>query len=222
MTKLLIRQKALELRKSGESYSRIKSVLGVSKSTLTRWLSNFPLTKEQIDNFRGKSEVRIQKYKQTMQTKREARFSQIYTDEKARLLPITRRELYVLGLFLYWGEGKKVDNYTVSLNNTDPEMIKFFLYWLIHGLGISKKLIKVSLQLYQDMNITQSLDFWSKTIGISIKQFTKPYIKKSKRLDIDQKGFGHGTCGLYVYSAELKYKVNAGIKVLKDYYLQAV
>ena len=35
----------------------------------------------------------------------------------------------------------------------------------------------------------------------------KPYIKKTNRSDIDQKGFGHGTCALFVHNTVLKENV---------------
>lgn len=222
MTRLLLKRSALKLRRLGKSYSQIKCELGVSKSTLSEWLRTFPLSKEQIDSLRGKSEIRIEKYRQTMRKKREARFDKWYKQEQSWLLPVTKKEHYLLGLFLYWGEGQKASRYTVGLNNTDPSMILFFLYWLEHALNINRDIIRVNVHLYEDMDIEESLNFWSKTLNISRKQFTRPYIKKSKRIDLDQKGYGHGTCGLYVYDARLKERVIAGIEVLKDYYLQNI
>ena len=41
-------EKALALRKQEISYSQIKKILGVSKSTLSDWLHKFPLSEEKI------------------------------------------------------------------------------------------------------------------------------------------------------------------------------
>ena len=62
---------ALELRKQGKSYSQIKQELALSKSTLSRWLKKYPLSKERILELRGRSPVRIEKYRNTMIRKRE-------------------------------------------------------------------------------------------------------------------------------------------------------
>lgn len=48
MTKILEKQKAINLRKKGYSYSQIKEELGTSKSTLSAWLCDMPLSKERI------------------------------------------------------------------------------------------------------------------------------------------------------------------------------
>jgi hypothetical protein len=112
------------------------------------------------------------------------------------------------------GEGVKGDNSTVSLNNTDPKVVKLFLYWLMRCLKVKKQKIRVSVHLYQDMNVSWYLAYWSKYLSIPRNQFIKPYIKISKRTDLDQKGYGKGTCGLYIYDRKLKLKVMAGISAI--------
>ena len=45
------------------------------------------------------------------------------------------------------------------------------------------------------MDIKKSVAFWSKELKIPIKQFRKPYIKKTNLKSITYKnGFGKGTC----------------------------
>ena len=50
------RAEALILRKQELSYSEIKKRLNVSKSTLSLWLRNYPLSKEKINELRGNNE----------------------------------------------------------------------------------------------------------------------------------------------------------------------
>lgn len=215
-------QRALDLRKLGKSYSQIKKELNVSKSTLSVWLRKFPLSKEQIDKLRGKSEVRIEKYRQTMQRKREARLIQYYTEEKKKWLPLTRREVFIAGLFLYWGEGSKAVRHIVSINNTDPSVLKFALYWMRTALQIPKEKIQVYLHLYDDMDIVTEIDFWSKELDMPKKLFAKPYIKKSKRADLTQKGFGHGTCGVRANNTVIKERILMAIKAIADCYEEKI
>lgn len=49
MVKLSEKIKALSLRKEGRSYSQIRSVVKVSKGTLSRWLENYPLSKNALE-----------------------------------------------------------------------------------------------------------------------------------------------------------------------------
>lgn len=219
MAKVKERQKALELRlKRKMSYSQIKEILGVSKSTLSYWLRDYPLSKERIRELRGRSETRIEKFRETMKRKREKRLRKFYTGEKRKWLPLSKKELFIAGLFLYWGEGAKATYHMVGLNNSDPKVVKFTLYWLTRALKIPKEKIKVYLHLYKDMDIEVEKQFWSKQINIPLSRFIKPYIKKSRKADIDHKGFGHGTCGLYVYDTPLKERILMAIEAIADYY----
>lgn len=219
MAKVKERQEALELRlKKKMSYSQIKKTLGVSKSTLSYWLRDYPLSKERINELRGRSERRIEKFRKTMRAKRERRLNGFYREEKRKWLPLSKRELFIAGLFLYWGEGGKTGRHTISLNNTDPQVMKFTLHWLIEALEIPREKIRVYLHLYSDMDVGKEMGFWSKELKIPLSRFVKPYIKKSKKADIDHKGFGHGTCGLLVCDTRLKERILMNIKAIADYY----
>lgn len=222
MARFKERRQAFQLRKQGKSYSQIKKELGLSKSTLSLWLRNYPLSKEQIDALRGKSPQRIEKYRQTMQRKREKRLSIFYKEEKKKWLPLSSKELFIAGLFLYWGEGNKVQRSTVSINNTDPSVIKFALYWMIKGLSVPRENITVFLHLYNDMDIEKEINYWSEELKMDKNRFTKPYIKKSRRTDLDQKGYGHGTCGIRVNKTEYKERILMAIKAIGEHYGEKV
>jgi len=79
-------------------------------------------------------------------------------------------------------------------------VLKFALYWLIYALEIPKAKIEVFLHLYNDMDVKKEMGYWSKELKMPLKQFAKPYIKKSFREKLTHKGFGHGTCGLRISS----------------------
>lgn len=95
------RQKALELRLQGKSYSQIKNELGISKSTLSDWLHNYPLSREQLRLLRDYNQVRIEKYRQTMQLRRESRLSNIYDLQRQELLPLYK-EMNMREKVKYW------------------------------------------------------------------------------------------------------------------------
>jgi transposase len=48
MTKLLVKRKVVELRKQGKSYSDILKIIKVSKSSLSLWLKDVPLTNKNL------------------------------------------------------------------------------------------------------------------------------------------------------------------------------
>lgn len=211
------RERALALRKQRKSYSQIKSELGVPKSTLSYWLRDYPLSRDEINNLRGKSEARIEKFKNTMRQKRQVRLDTIYEMEKKQILPLSNKDMLIAGLALYWGEGSKADWYKVALANTDPQVLKFFIFWLTKIMLVKKNLLRVYLHLYKDMDINNELNFWSKTLIIPLSQFTKPYIKMAKSTRINHKGgFGHGTCTIMYNNVELKQKIMMQLKLLME------
>lgn len=217
MSNLILREQAIRLRKQNKSYSQIKKELGVSKSTLSTWLNQYPLPQWIISKLRDRNEVRIEKYRQTMAKKREDRLNSIYQQEKLKIQKISNREIMFAGLALYWGEGTKVGSSKVAVSNTDPQVLKFFILWLNLIHKINKKNLKTTLHLYNDMNIEKETTYWSKILGIPTKKFNKPYIKTTNSNRINHKGsFGHGTCIIAYYSVELKQKIMMQIKLLTE------
>lgn len=222
MTRVLDQQKAIELRKRGLTYSEIKEELTINKSTLSRWLANLPLTETQLSILETTKKkhkyLAVEKIRLTKQKKRELRLKLVYENEKKYWASLSPREIKLAGLFLYWGEGSKSLKTQLSLNNTDPKVLKFTLFWMRNALGIPKERIKVWLHLYSDMNPDEEIAFWSKTLNMPLSQFIKPYIKRSKLEDLDHKGFGHGTCGLAVSNVRLKESVIMAITAIADSY----
>lgn len=210
------REIAIKMRLAGESYSIIKSKLGVSKSSLSFWLRDYPLAPERLREIRDRSPRRIESFRNTMRLKREARLNIIYQKVKNDLSFINDKILLLAGFFLYWAEGTKTNNGTVSFANTDPSMIKFFISWM-NMLGVRTSDLKVRLHLYSDMSVRKYVTYWSKELGIPLQNFKKPYIKKSRLEDIMYKGgHGHGTCNVQLGNKPLYDYILMGIKCLRE------
>ena len=60
------------------SYSQIKEKLKISKSTLSGWLHDMPLSEKKIRELQADSPIRIEKYRNTMQAKKDARLNEVY------------------------------------------------------------------------------------------------------------------------------------------------
>lgn len=179
MTRLMDKEKAMRLRKRGKSYSQIAKNIQVSKGTLSSWLKNLPLTKDRMKMLRDWNPQRIERYRATRQRKKKERLEKLYSKEKSGLLPLSARDILIAGLFLYLGEGTKTTVAQLSLSNTNPAVIKFFIKWLIKTLKVPHEKIKIRLQLYRDMDVNEEINFWSKKLLISKNQFRNPYIKKT-------------------------------------------
>lgn len=216
MARIRDRQRALDLRKEGKSYSQIKSTIGVSKSTLSYWLRGFPLPEARIRELRDWNEQRIEHYRQTRLKTKENRLNKVYSEQKKTIFPLSKRDLLIAGLFLYWGEGSKTRTSELQVANTDPAVPKFFIYWATKFLNLDRSKIRVHLHLYSDMNVKKEKKFWSVALDIPQTQFTKPYIKKNSSKMINRGTFGHGTCAIKVANARVSEEVIMGLKAIRD------
>jgi len=215
MARIKDKSKAIELRKKGMSYSQIKAELGISKSTLSDWLCDMPLSEERIKELGSLNPMRIERYRNTMKNKRESRWGEVYKKVAKNIGKLSRRELYIAGLFLYWGEGGKTERFSLSFSNTDPDMMVFMVKWLRDGLGIKKEDMHIKMHLYKDMNINKFENFWAKKLNLSRKMFEKPYIKDSKLADLSYKnGFGKGTCNIRVFNRDKTEYIMQGLKYI--------
>lgn len=216
MARIQERGQAIQLRLQGKSYSEIKEALGISKSTLHYWLREYPLSDKQIRALRDWNPRRIENFRKTMQGKRIARQEAAYQRVKKDIGRLSKKNLFIAGFFLYWGEGFKTENAEVGFANTDPAMVICFIRWL-QMLDVPKEKLRIRLHLYSDMDIEKYQNFWSRILGISMTQFQKPYIKESKRETIKYKGrFGYGTCNVRYYGRDIADYVLMGVKRISE------
>ena len=143
MRRSIEKEKARNLRIQGHSYSMIKTELGISKSTLSGWLKDLPLSDKRISELQSNSEIRIEKNRITKQNKKDARRKLVY-EKVAYDIENSKDPEFVAGFYLYWGEGTKTAEYTVALTNTDPAIIKCFVTWL-RKFGITSENLKIKL-----------------------------------------------------------------------------
>ena len=220
--KVQLRQQAIDFRVKDElSYGAISKKLKVSKSTLSYWLRDFPLTEEKILELRRKNwqatEASRERFRLTMRRRREKKALEIYHQQKIYFVNLPTVALRVAGLMLYLGEGDKKNQSRIGLANTDPWIIQFFLEWLVKFMGVNKTEIRAALHLYENMDIVKEQKFWQDELGLPDSQFYKTQIRSLKTGSFSySESFRHGTCSLFVLGAERKTKLLMAIKAFLD------
>lgn len=222
MAKRELKAQAINMRMQGMSYSQIKGELGVSKGTLSAWLQDYPLSRERINELRGWSERRIEKYRETKARKKRARLAAVYERASKEIGTLSEREVFIAGLFLYWGEGSKTQDTLTAISNTDPAVLVFFIQW-IELLGVSRDSLKVCVHLYLDMDVETELEYWSQVLNVPRTAFRKPYIKTSSRsgLTYTQK-FVHGTCNILYGSRDISEYVHACLENIRHTFARSL
>jgi transcriptional regulator with XRE-family HTH domain len=208
------KNEAIKLRRAGKSYSQIKETLGVSKSTLSGWLSNMPLSKQRLNELQRNQQV-IEKIRSAKLKTRNTRLTQVRNTVLEQITPLSKREFLIAGFFLYWAEGGKTKTYTATLSNTDPRMIRAFIKWL-KLLEVSLDKMYIRLHLYADMNEVKEIDYWSKELKVAKDHFRKSYIKKSKLSDLTYISRGHGTCNIIMPGRDIAEFIIEGQAAIAD------
>lgn len=198
MKSLSIHQKAIYYRKKGYSYNMISQKLGLAKSTLSDWLKEIPFTpnKEVIARI-GKARVKSAKFKNKQKLEN---IKEMRALAKKELKKLSKRDLWLLGIGLYWGEGAKSCE-GIELMNSDPEIIKIIIKWFKEICGLSIENFAATIHGYPDTNIKKSTDYWSKITNIPKNQFKKSQIdKRTNKLMIKRDKLPHGTLRLRIKS----------------------
>lgn len=221
-----LKDQAIRLRlEQNLGYASIAKLISVSKSTLSNWLKNYPLTDERIKELRRlnlkNNDVRIETFRNRMRLKREIKFREVYERQKLAFREISRQSRFISGLVLYLAEGSKKDDYHISIANTDPAVIRFFMKWADEFLNIDRKSFRIQLHLYLTMDIGREERFWQNTLEIGKNQFYKHQIRRTQKGSFTyRESFRHGTCQVYFSSSEKKRELMAAIKAFVDSFLK--
>lgn len=112
--------------------------------------------------------------------------------------------LYGMGLGIYWGEGTKANKNSVRVGNTDVYLIQTFLEFLIKIYSIDQSKLRFSLQLFDDIDPDEALEYWISNLGYVSNQFSKPHITKSIRKGTYGKRSKYGVLTLHFHNTKLR------------------
>ncbi len=226
------KQTAIRLRLTGRSYSEIRGLLGrISKSTLSLWLKDIVLSDAASSALKRRTWERSlagllkRNKKQTILALR--RKSDIQTEAKNQIGDISKEKLLLVGAALYWAEGYKrakrrngleVTNHPVSLTNADPKLLKMFIKFLVEVCEVARERIKIGVRIFQHLNEEEVLNYWSDTLQISRKNFTKTYLGIS-RSSMGKRPFNrlpYGVAQIRINNTNLFHKIMGWIDGVKE------
>lgn len=185
MAKQREKEVALSLRRQGKSVGEIATRLKVSKSTVSLWCRNISLSPAQIRTLAKKSRhhaveaLLLSAEKQRLQ--REINTRELTNLGVKDVGKISKRDLFMVGLGLYWGEGYKQGSQELGFTNSNPLIIKFYTKWLgeIYNIPKTSLILRVSINDSHKHRIDEVQRYWSMLLGIPLSQFTKPSLIKT-------------------------------------------
>ena len=222
MTKSPEKNKAIGLRKKGESIKDIAKKIGIAKSTVSLWCRDIELTSRQINKLHKKmSQCGYVGRLNGARMQYERRMEKInkFKNEGMELVGnLSHRDFLIAGIALYWGEGAKKTR-CFSFCNSDPDMIKFFIKFIKEALFVDHGRLKAWIRINKihKNRIGEVEEYWSKITDIPRGNFQKTILIKSKnKKNYINFPIHYGTITIRVSaSADLFYKVTGLIEVLK-------
>lgn len=180
-----LKNSCIELRKNGKSFREIAKFTNTSLSTVFLWTKNVQLSKIQIKKLKEVSLNKLQESRKVAQKIKRDKYqtSNFKNREIGKNIfgKISENNINQIIAALYWGEGFKKDN-RLGLANTDPKIIKLFIYWLVKYMKVPKVNLRVSVGINIGFanKVGQIESFWSKATNIPQTQFNKPFFQKTK------------------------------------------
>jgi hypothetical protein len=210
---------ALRLRTQGLSIGEIAAKINAPKTTISYWCKNVNLSSAAIQHIaarrRSKTTASLLTYAELQRAARHEREHAAQRNAQHDVGALSARDIFMLGLGLYWGEGYKTSNGECGFSNSDPAMLGVYIHFLHSTFGVEKKdlIARISINETHQSRERSVSAFWVKKLGLQRRQFTKTsfiHAASKKTFPNPEKHFG-----------VLRIKIRKG-KKYKDYILGAL
>lgn len=195
---LSLKEKAISYRNKGYSYGMITEKIGVNKSTLSNWLAKVPFSpNKQLIKRIGLAKLKSASFKHNQKISEIKEMTNLAREELGQM---TKRDLWLLGIGLYLGEGTKSYEF-VRVVNSDPQVIRIAMKWFRSACGLSDENFNPYIHAYPDNDIEKTIKYWSEITGIKKEQFGKTQIDtRINKVAIKKKSLPYGTLHLHIRS----------------------
>ncbi|MEU9145858.1 hypothetical protein [Streptomyces sp. NPDC048349] len=174
-----LRAKARELRLQGMTYDQIQLELGCSKSSISLWVRDLPKPEPRYteEEHRALMNAGLRRLRQSQADARQA----TRAAAEAEVGTLTERELFLVGIGLYWAEGQKSKPYArrerVIFVNSDPGMVQVFLAWL-DLLGIEPERIRYRVMIHESADVVGAERYWADQVQVDHAHLQRTTLKK--------------------------------------------
>ncbi|SDL04850.1 hypothetical protein [Streptomyces indicus] len=174
-----LRAKARELRLQGMTYDQIQVELGVSKGSISLWVRDLPKPERR----RPSEQARLagRKRWEHESAVRDQQRRKVKEDARKAVGQLSARELFLVGVGLYWAEGTKDKPYdrreVVAFVNSDPNMIAVYMAWL-ELLGVDRERLRFTVMIHENADVAGAEQYWADLVDADRSAFTKTILKR--------------------------------------------
>jgi len=212
------KQKVIALRKKGQSIKEIARNLRVAKSSVSDWVRDIVLTKKQREMLalRGHSAVVVEKRRTTRLSNELAKRQVVISKAEKEIGFISNNELKIIGTMLYWAEGRKRGQRTVSFSNSDPSMARVIMRYFREICLVPESKFRGHIHIHSHLNVSDAVKYWSNVTGIPQKQFYKTYCVPSISSKGKMDSLPNGTLDISVCDTKLFLVIMGWIKGITE------
>lgn len=206
---------AVQLRLKGHSIKSIAKELGAAQSSVSLWTREVKLTLEQTERLRTNmhSPESIEKRRQARLKSEAIKRAIIIDGARAEVKSLTKRELWLIGIALYWGEGAKTGS-TVQLSNGDPRIIVLILRFFREVCNVDESKLRAGIHIHEHLDTQAAEKYWHTITEIG--KFYKTYNKPNKSSKGTRNSLPYGVCDVYVLDARLFWKIKGWTEGIYD------
>ncbi|WP_216588796.1 hypothetical protein [Streptomyces brasiliscabiei] len=174
-----LRERARDLRRQGWTYNQIQAELGCSKSSVSPWVRDLPAPAPQCtpDEQLARMNAGLARLRAAQNLERE----EVKQVAAAAVGALSDRELFLVGVGLYWAEGTKDKPHarreTVEFVNSDPNMIAMFLAWL-DLVGVERDRLHVRVMIHETADVEAAERYWAHLVGIDRSLLGQTVLKR--------------------------------------------
>lgn len=224
MAKGIEKLQALKMRREGMSIKAIAKVLEVTKGSVSGWCENIQLSPSQQQKLKEKQikagHAGRMKGAEMNRQKRLTQIAKYETEGLSTVHKLSARDLLMLGIGLYWGEGVKARNSTTAIINSDPAIVLIAKRWFQECLGVIEEDFSPYIYISETHRGRENkiAGFWSSLLGLSVDQFHPVVFLKGRREKVyENHDMYYGVLALRVRrGSELKYRILGLIKACQD------
>jgi predicted transcriptional regulator len=171
--------KARKLRLKGYSVKELHKMLGVSKSSISKWIQGVEISE--------KAQARLRKnytngQLASMKTiKEKTKQKNIIADDFAKQtlnnVNLSDDIILLFCAMIYQCEGSKSINDSITFTNSDSNLIRNFLFLFRKSFKLDESKFRIVMHLHDYHNEKAQMKYWSDITNIPNNQFLKTYNK---------------------------------------------
>jgi AraC-like DNA-binding protein len=181
--KVAERERARRLRREdGLPIKVIAAQIGVSSSSVSRWVADVELTPAQEAALRDANPIYNRQRSGTARSSANARLRRVEAQQHGRALAHRGDRLHEIGCMLYWAEGAKNRN-QLGFTNADPEMADLFVHFLRRCYGVPPERIAVTVNVHlgNGPTLEEIESWWLTRLGLPRSSLRRSVVNRPSR-----------------------------------------